>query len=131
MPLRTEPQSELVALLGLGGALQDRLVATVAATWARRFEEPGPDLSEARASLTASMQGRLCASVRSWLGRVDGPVELDLIEDRRAPSIVERDGTIRAELPLAWLADVWSRGVAVVFGRFCLAAATEDGREWT
>ena len=131
IPLRSEPESELVALLGLGGGLPDRLVAGVAAAWARRFEEPGPELSEARASLRASMEGRLWTSVRGWLGRIDVPIALDLIEDRRAPSIGDHEGTIRAALPFDWLAEVWSRGLAVVFGRFCLAASTEDGLAWT
>jgi hypothetical protein len=127
----TEPESELVALLGLGGGLQDRLVATVAATWVRRFEQPSPELSEARASLMASMQGRLSAAVRSWLGRADVAVELELIEDGRAPDLAERGGAIQAALPFDWLAEVWARGLATIFGRFCLAASTEDGRAWT
>jgi hypothetical protein len=131
IPRGTEPESELVALLGLGGGLQDRLVATVAATWARRFEQPGPELSEARPSLTASMQGRLSAAVQSWLGRADVAVELELIEDGRAPDLAERGGAIQAALPFDWLAEVWARGLATIFGRFCLAASTDDGRAWT
>ncbi|HWF24480.1 MAG TPA: hypothetical protein VG275_03475 [Solirubrobacteraceae bacterium] len=130
IPGGTEPEGELVALLGLGGGLQDRLVATVAATWARRFEQPSPELSAARASLMASMQGRLSAAVRSWLGRIDVPIELELIEDGRAPALAERGGAIQAELPFDWLAEVWARGLAVVFGRFCLSASTDDGRTW-
>jgi hypothetical protein len=131
IPRGTEPESELVALLGLGGGLQDRLVATVAATWARRFEQPSPELSEARPSLTASMQGRLSAAVQSWLGRADVAVELELIEDDRAPDLAERGGAIQAALPFDWLAEVWARGLATIFGRFCLAASTDDGRAWT
>ena len=34
-------------------------------------------------------------------------------------------------LPFAWLTEVWARGFATVFGRFCLAAHTEDGIRWT
>jgi hypothetical protein len=131
IPLKTEPESELVALLGLGGGLQDRLVATVAATWARRFAEPSPELSEAHASLTASMQGRLSAAMRTWLGGADIGVALELIEDGRAPTLDERGGAIHAALPFDWMADVWSRGLTTVFGRFCLAASTDDGRAWT
>jgi hypothetical protein len=130
-PRGTEPESELVALLGLGGGLQDRLVATVAARWARRFEQPSPELSEARASLMASMQGRLSAAVQGWLGRADVAVELELIEDGRAPALAERGGAIQAALPFDWLAEVWARGLATIFGRFCLAATTDDGLAWT
>jgi hypothetical protein len=131
VPLQTQSESELVALLGLGGGLQDRLVMTVAAIWAQRFEERDPELSRARPTLHASMQGRLSAAVRSWLGRIDLEVELNLIEDRRSGTLTERAGVICAELPFGWLAEVWSRGLAVVFGRFCLAASTDDGRAWT
>jgi hypothetical protein len=128
---RTQSETELVALLGLGGGLQDRLVATVAAAWAERFEDPDEALDGALAALHASMQGRLSAAVRSWLGRADGAVELDLIDARQPPSLTESGGVLRAELPFGWLPQVWCRGLAVVFGRFCLAAETDDGRAWT
>jgi hypothetical protein len=41
------------------------------------------------------------------------------------------DGVVKAELPFGWLVDVWARGSATIWGRFCLSAATEDGRTWT
>jgi hypothetical protein len=128
---RSHSETELVALLGLGGGLQDRLVATVAAAWAERFDEADEALDGALPALQASMQGRLSAAVRSWLGRADAVVELELIDAQRAPSLTESGGVIRAELPFGWLPEVWSRGLAVVFGRFCLAARTDDGRAWT
>jgi hypothetical protein len=131
LSLRTKGESELVALLGLGGGLQDRLVATVAATWARRLERPDAELKAALPQLQASMQGRLVAVVRTWLGRTDVDVELRLIEDERPPALTGSGELVRAELPFAWLADVWSRGLAIVWGRFCLAATTQDGRAWT
>jgi len=132
-PITTQTQSEteLVALLGLGGGLQDRLVATVAAAWAERYDDPDAALNGTLATLHASMQGRLSAALRSWLGRADATVELDLIDARQAPALTETAGVLRAELPFGWLPAVWSRGLAVVFGRFCLAAGTEDGRTWT
>jgi hypothetical protein len=129
--LQSQAETELVALLGLGGGLQDRLVATVAASWAERLEHEDAGPNGALPALQASMQGRLSAAVRAWLGRADAPVELELIDPRRAPSLIEDGGVIRAELPFGWLPAVWSRGLAVVFGRFCLAAGTDDGREWT
>lgn len=131
LPLRSQSESELIALLGLGEGVQDRLVATVASSWARRFEEGETAVREARPTLHASMHGRLAAAVRSWLGRLDVDVELDLIDARRPPTLTEVGGVVRAELPFAWHAEVWSRGLAIVFGRLCLGASTADGRTWT
>jgi hypothetical protein len=108
----------------------DRLVATVAAAWARRLEEGEAAVNGARATLEASMHGRLCAVFRGWLARPDLEIELELIGTGESPGISEHAGVVRAELPFAWLAEVWSRGLATVMGRFCLAAATEDGRSW-
>jgi len=130
LSLRTQAESDLVALLGLGGGVQDRLVATVAAAWAKRFEQPDSALALARPALHASMHGRLGAAVRSWLGRSDLEVELELVSSRHQPTLTDRDGAVRAELPFTWLSDVWSRGLSIVWGRFCLAATTEDGRAW-
>ncbi|HEY5318208.1 MAG TPA: hypothetical protein VIJ20_09515 [Solirubrobacteraceae bacterium] len=129
--LGTQSESELVALLGLGGGLQDRLVASVAAAWTARFEQPDAELGDALPALHASMQGRLTAAVRSWLGRADVELVLDLIEARGTPSLAESSGIVRAELPFAWLGEVWSRGLVIVLGRFCLAARTDDGQAWT
>jgi len=128
---RSQAEDELVALLSLGGGLQERLVATVAATWAARFERGDSAIGEVRPLLHASMQGRLAAAVRGWLGRSDLEVELEMVEQRQMPSLSSSDTAIRAELPFSWLAEVWSRGLAIVWGRFCLAASTEDGRAWT
>jgi hypothetical protein len=130
VPFGTQAESELIALLGLGGGVQDRLVATVAGAWAQRWEHGDPAVSATRPMLHASMHGRLCAVMRTWLGRVDIEVELDLIDAREAPTLTEIGGVIRAELPFAWLGDVWSRGLATVMGRLCLAASTADGRTW-
>ncbi|HWF49636.1 MAG TPA: hypothetical protein VG294_03235 [Solirubrobacteraceae bacterium] len=130
IPLGSPAESEVIALLGLGGGVPDRLVATVAAAWARQFEDADAALDGARATLHASMHGRLSAVLRAWLGRTAVEVELELIDARHAATLSERAGVIRAELPFAWLAEVWSRGLATIMGRFCLAAGTEDGRTW-
>jgi hypothetical protein len=129
-PLGTQSESELVALLGLGGGVQDRLVATVADHWARRFEHGDAALATARPTLEASMHGRLAAVLRAWLGRLDVEVELELIDAHGAPTLTEGAGVVRAELPFAWLAEVWSRGLGTVMGRFCLAASSLDGSAW-
>jgi hypothetical protein len=130
IPLGSPAESEIIALLGLGGGVPDRLVATVAAAWAQQLEDGYGTVKGARAALHASMQGRLAAVLRAWLGRADLEVELELIDAGHVATLSERGGTIAAELPFAWLAEVWSRGLATIMGRFCLAAETEDGRTW-
>jgi hypothetical protein len=130
-PFRTQAENELLGLLGLGGGLPDRLVASVAAAWAERLADPGSAVNGALPALHASMHGRLAAAVRSWLGRADAAVELELVDARQTPVLRESAGVIRAELPFGWLPEVWSRGVGTVMGRFCLAARTDDGRAWT
>jgi hypothetical protein len=130
IPLGSPAESEVIALLGLGGGVPDRLVATVAAAWARQLEDGDAALNGARATLHASMHGRLSSVLRAWLGRTDLEVELELIDAGQAATLTERGGVVRAELPFAWLAEVWSRGLATIMGRFCLAAETEDGRAW-
>jgi hypothetical protein len=111
--------------------VQDRLVATVASAWAQRLQHFDAEAREARPTLHASMHGRLSAALRTWLGRADIELELDLIDPRNAATLTERSGVVHASLPFAWLAEVWSRGLALLFGRFSLAAATVDGKTWT
>ena len=41
------------------------------------------------------------------------------------------DGGIAVALPFDWVADVWARGLALVFGRLCVAAESSDGLRWT
>ena len=110
----------LPELLALGGGLPQRLVATVAAT---RLGEHAPD---ERARLHAALYGRAAAALRDWLGPLT--VELAMGVSPR----LARDGDrIEAELPFSWLVDVWAKGLAVIWGRFCLAATTDDDRRFT
>jgi MFS family permease len=46
-------------------------------------------------------------------------------------AVVRVHGRVRATVPFAWLIRVWARGLAVVGGRFCLDAETDDGRTFT
>ena len=62
--LPPEPHDELLSLLRLGGGLSERLIATVAAEWARRIEQPGGDYDWARARLRAGLYGRLRPALR-------------------------------------------------------------------
>ncbi len=115
----------LARLLSLGGGIDRRLVATVAAHWReRRAAAPA-------AQIEAAIQGRLLCSLRDWLGSV----ELELVFEIRpeadpSPSLTADAGLLRARLPFSWLVDVWGRGLETIWGRFCLAASTSDGRSW-
>ena len=53
-----------------------------------------------------------------------------MIGESDQPRLTSEDGVVRAELPFGWLVDVWAKDLATIWGRFCLAAATSDGRTW-
>jgi hypothetical protein len=129
MHVDPQPDDDLIALLGLGGGLPDRLAATVAAAWAQRLEQNDEAVAGAFPQLHAALYGRATAALQTWLREA---VELDLhvAGPGGEPSLSRSDGRIRAELPFAWLVEVWARDLSVVFGRFCLAA-TREGSRWT
>ncbi len=123
---------ELTALLGLGGGLSERLQAGVAATWRQRIASRERGVARVRPQLHAALYGRVLATVGAWLGGSGQRVRLTMIGERGRPRITEEDGAVAAELPFGWLADVWCRDLALVGGRLCVAAATEDGgRTWS
>ncbi len=127
---RTE--EELIALLGLGGGLPERLQAGVAATWRQRIASRERGVARVRPQLHAALYGRFLATVGAWLGGSGQRVRLTMIGERGRPRVTEEDGAVAAELPFGWLAEVWCRDLALVGGRLCLAAATEDaGRTWS
>jgi hypothetical protein len=117
-----EDKDALARLLALGGGLPERLVATVAAS---RLGEHAP---KERARLHAALYGRATAALRDWLAEPGLPVELAM-ED--GPRVVRDGDRLEATLPFSWLVDVWAKGLEVNWGRFCLAAETEDGRRFT
>jgi hypothetical protein len=127
----SSPEDDLVMLLGLGGGVADRVVATILATWADRLREPTDETRRARPQVYAAVYGRVVPALRGWLGRSTLDVSLELVDEDAKPTLAEEDGTLRAELPFSWLPRVWARGLATVFGRFCLDAETTDGAEWT
>jgi hypothetical protein len=127
---QAESENELFALLGLGGGLPERLQATVAAAWRERLSSPDRALSRARPQLRAALHGRVFAAMRTWLGGSGLESELRMIDDDDEPSVTADDGVVHAELPFGWLVDVWAKDLATIWGRFCVAAATDDGRTW-
>lgn len=122
---------ELVTLLGLGGGLPDRLVATVAASWRDRLGQPDRALPSVRPQLGAALHGRAGTAIRGWLGATAGESRTSMIGEGGEPKLIREDDVIRAELPFGWLVDVWAKGLATIWGRFCLASSTSDGRAWS
>jgi hypothetical protein len=103
----------LAALLGLGGPMQDRLTATVAAAAVDR----------ARPARHAALYGRVTAALRAWTGQPDLQVGLTMIPETQRPTLAWGANGIVAELPFGWMVDVWGKGLSIFWGRFCLAAA--------
>jgi hypothetical protein len=124
-------QAELTQLIGLDGGLADRLQATVAASWERRIRTGHSQLQRAQPQLQAALHGRAVVALMALhgLSAVDAEVTMSPRDGPR--SLSRRDGTVHVELPFAWVVDVGARGLAAIFGRFCLAASSSTGRRWT
>jgi hypothetical protein len=124
-------EAELIRLLALGGGIPDRLLATVAATWSRRSASSRTAATrKAAQELHAALHGRAFAALRSWLNEPKLAAGLTIISPADQPSFSRVEGRIEMRLPFNWLVDVWAKGLTTIFGRFCLAAETEDGQRW-
>ena len=125
-------EDELTALMGLGGALPDRLAATVAATWRERLEQKDRSVTRQRRVLQSALYGRVLGAMRAWLGPAGMPsVALTMISERRRPSMTMADGVVEAGLPFGWLVDVWARDLTTVAGRFTLSVMQAEAESWT
>jgi hypothetical protein len=125
--------ADLIALVGLGSGFGERLVATAAAEWTKRLRDGGPEVAEALPRLQAALYGRVFAALRSWLGDPASSLELEMTGAAHPRSLTRVQGAVHAQLPFAWLLDVWSRDLTTVQGRFCLDAEprkTADGEHW-
>jgi hypothetical protein len=120
---------QVAELLISSGALGDRLVATVAATWADRIRSGDPAVDAQRPALTACLYGRVALALRDWIGVAHDAVSLTMIEPDGPLRIARGDeGGIDVDLPFEWVANVWARRLSVVLGRFVLGAeATPEG----
>jgi hypothetical protein len=126
------PDEDLARLLPLGGGLDRRLQATVAAHWRERLDNADAELEKLRPRLQAAVYGRVLATLSSWLARTDLAIDLELIADGSAPSLGRTgEDRIAVALPFGWLVEVWARGLELIWGRFCLDASTSDGLQWT
>lgn len=126
-----QAENDLITLLQLGGGLQNRLVATIAATWQERLGRTVGSLADVRPRLHAALHGRGLAAMRTWLGAPELELGLTMIGGADPPGLLSEHGVVRAELPFGWLAEVWAKGIATIWGRFCIAASTTDGETWT
>lgn len=122
-----EPADPLAMLLGLGGPMQARLTATVAASWRERLRAGAAPADaaaaqQARPALHAALYGRILATLRAWTGRPDLPVALTMIPETGEPSLARDGDGVTAQLPFGWINDVWARGLGTCWDRFCLAA---------
>jgi hypothetical protein len=89
------------------------------------------ELAVARPALHAALYGRAVTALRSWTGQRGLPVALTMIPEGQPPRLARDRAGLAAELPFGWLADVWARGLATCWGRFCLAAAPQPaGDGW-
>jgi hypothetical protein len=128
---RRQTEEQTLRLLAAGGRLPDRLQATTAAIWTRRLRTGHAALGTARPQLEAALYGRVLRTLRTWLGEPQLTIELTMIGPEEARRIVRTADRVDVSLPFNWLSEVWMRGLAVTFGRLCIAADTTDGSRWT
>lgn len=126
---RARGDAELISLLSLGGGIGGRLQADAAATWSQRLATGHSGVGSSPAGACRAVWAGF-AALRAWLAEPALDAELVMIDAAHARSLSRVDGRVRVELPFAWLAEVWAKGMATVAGRFCLAADTSDGRHW-
>jgi len=120
-------EQRLGDLLTLAGGLSDRLVATVAAHWRQQLRAGGG--GPVRAQLNAALYGRALASLQPWR-ESESDVHVIMVDEGEQVAAFEREGTAELRLPFGWICEVWARGLAVVWGRFCLSAHSDDGLRW-
>ena len=128
---RRQTEEQTLRLLAAGGRLPDRLQATTAAIWTRRLRTGHTALETVRPQLEAALYGRVLRTLRAWLGEPQLAIEITMIGPEEARRIVRTADGVDVSLPFSWLPDVWMRGLAVTFGRLCIAADTADGSSWT
>ncbi|MGH2873817.1 MAG: hypothetical protein ACRDL5_15320 [Solirubrobacteraceae bacterium] len=128
---RRQTEQQTLGLLAAGGRLPDRLQATTAAIWARRWGTGHAALETARPQLEAALYGRVLRTLRAWLGEPRLAIKLTMIGPAEQRRILRTADGVDVSLPFSWLPDVWMRGLAVTFDRLCVAAETTDGSSWT
>ncbi len=116
-----EPEgSGLLRLLALGQPFQFRLSGAVAHAWSADGQQAGK-LYRARPTLTAALAGRLAGTAARWLGIDPGDVDARLHDGPGWGKVEPTRQRLRASLPTAWLASVWSPGLAVIGGHLVVS----------
>jgi hypothetical protein len=125
-----DSEAELIALLGLGGDIGERLVATVAARWTERLRSDPGGAAGARPRLRTALYGPVLTTLRGWLGEPGLSLTLEMVDEPAPRALSRVGGRVRAQLPFAWLSEIWVRDLELVDDRFCLAADAADGGGW-
>jgi hypothetical protein len=113
---------ELLSLFALGPPFQLRLAGAVATSL------DGQAQAANRPRLAAALAGRLAPAAGEWLG-IDPDRVMATVHEGPGWGKLELTGTgdarsLRASLPLAWLARVWACGLAVAGGHLIVAVRT-------
>jgi hypothetical protein len=119
-------RAELIGLFALGRDFQLALSGTVAAAWSAG-PAPGRDLAAARPALAAALAGRLAPAAASWLGIDPEAVRAELHDGPGWGTVELARGTLRATLPVRWLAAVWAAGCPVVDGHLVVEVLAAAG----
>ena len=131
---------EVAALLSLPGPLVDRLVLTAMASCVERWDN---DVFRAEHGLRvgAALSARAMPALARFGAQLEHRPPLVTVSPSQpdaGPAIIARIPgpgaplTVTAELPVAWLVDVWGRGISEPDGRLVLGVreADEAGREF-
>ena len=122
-------RNDVLSLLALGHGFQVRLIGHVAAAHAGRLDLDGEGRS-IRPVLTAALAGRLAPVAEQWLG-IDPDQVVVVLHRGPGWGSVELTGRgaerrLRVSLPAAWLARVWTPGLALV-GRHLVVGVRRAG----
>lgn len=123
------PFEGITKLMALGGAMSQRLVATVIAAWSDRVAAGDEAVEGHVPTLTAALYGRVTSSVRSWLSDAALEVELEMIPASESPSINLEGQLATVRLPFLWLSEIWVRDLSVVLNWFVLRTISSDQGE--
>lgn len=116
-------------LANLGGGLNDRLVATIIATWTERIEAGDERVAAVSPKLHAALYGRIVTTIRG-LTREATVVDLVMVDSAARRAVTMQDGHISVALPFSWLIEIWGKDLATVLGHLCLSVEQSNPDLW-